>query len=110
MSGWASEVGEGSRRRRRPRIWDEKGIWASGEPCRRVPAGGVIESCRVICCGIWWFVFGAEIAVLGGGEGEIGVDWRAELTGDNIAGSSESSARTTSAGVPLVKECSKRRL
>lgn len=103
MSGWASEVGEGSRRRRRPRIWDEEGIWASGKPCKGVPIGAEIESCRVVCCSIWLFVFGAEIAVLGGGEGEIGVDWKAELMGDDVAGDSESSARTASAGVPLVK-------
>jgi hypothetical protein len=52
-------------------------------------------------------VFGAEIVVLGGGEGEFGMDGPSEVDEDNIEGSSESSARTTSAGVPLGDSVSK---
>lgn len=46
-------------------------------------------------------MFGAEIIVLGGGDGSSDVDGWSEVEGDNIRGSWESSARTTSAGVPL---------
>jgi hypothetical protein len=45
--------------------------------------------------------FGAEMVVLGGSEGEVGVDGSSEMDGDG-AECWERSARTTSAGVPLV--------
>lgn len=65
-----------------------------------------LVDCRVV----WSFVSGAESVVLGGGEGEFGVDGSSEVDGDNIDGSWESSARTTSAGVPPVDQCFKGRL
>lgn len=46
--------------------------------------------------------FGAEIVVLGGNEGLIGVDGSSEVDGESWE---RSSARTTTAGVPLVVKC-----
>lgn len=40
--------------------------------------------------------------MLEGCEGEVGVDGSSEVDGDDIEGWERSSARTTSAGVPLV--------
>jgi hypothetical protein len=62
------------------------------------------EPVRACCigCGNWLCGFGAENLVLEGCEGEVGVDGSSEVDGDDIEGWERSSARTTSAGVPLV--------
>jgi hypothetical protein len=57
-------------------------------------------SCAVDGCKRWLLGSGAEIAVLEGKEGVVGVDGSSEVDGDNILGWERSSARTTSAGVP----------
>jgi len=66
--------------------------------------GDSVEFGVAVCLGdcgvVSLFVFGAESVVLGGGEGEFGMDGSSEVDGDSIEGSWESSARTTSAGVP----------
>ena len=61
--------------------------------------------CVVDCCNRWLSGSGAEIAVLEGKEGVVGVDGSSEVDGDDIEGWERSSARTTSAGVPP-GECS----
>lgn len=50
------------------------------------------DACKIIC--------GAEMIVLGGNEGVVGVDGSSEVDGEDISGWGRSSARTTSAGVP----------
>jgi hypothetical protein len=98
MSSCASELGEGSRRLR-PRIW----FWAgrgSSDSSRDVLATELAVGCCVGCCNRWLLGRGAEIAVLGGKEGVVGVDGSSEVDGDDIEGWERSSARTTSAGVP----------
>lgn len=55
-------------------------------------------------------MFGAEMVVLEGNEGDVGVDGLSEVDGDNIGCWECSSARTTSAGVPLVDQTIKRRV
>ena len=56
--------------------------------------------CCVDCCNRRLLGSGAEIAVLEGREGVVGVDGSSEVDGDDIEGWERSSARTTSAGVP----------
>jgi len=66
-----------------------------------VLAAELAVSCAVDCCNRWLFGRGAENAVLEGKEGVVGVDGSSEVDGDDILGWERSSARTTSAGVPL---------
>jgi hypothetical protein len=99
MSSCSSESGEGSRRLR-PRIWFWDGR-ASSDCSREVLAAELAVSCAVgCCCDRWLLGSGAEIAVLEGKEGVVGVDGSSEVDGDDIEGWERSSARTTSAGVP----------
>jgi hypothetical protein len=99
MSSCSSESGEGSRRLR-PRIWFRAGR-GSSDSSREVLAAELAVVCCVDCCNRWLLGRGAEIAVLEGREGVVGVDGSSEVDGDDIEGWERSSARTTSAGVPL---------
>jgi hypothetical protein len=99
MSSCSSESGEGCRRLR-PRIW----FWVvrgSSDSSRDVLAAELAVICCVECRNRWLVGSGAEIAVLEGKEGVVGVDGSSEVDGDDIEGWERSSARTTSAGVPL---------
>lgn len=108
MSSCSSESGEGSRRLR-PRIWFWGGR-ASSDCSREVLAAELTVSCAVGCCDRWLLGSGAEIAVLEGKEGVVGVDGSSEADGDDIEGWERSSARTTSAGVPPGESSLGRRL
>jgi hypothetical protein len=99
MSSCSSDSGERSRRLR-PRIWFWGGR-ASSDCSREELAVELAVSCAVDGCKRWLLGSGAEIAVLEGKEGVVGVDGSSEVDGDDILGWERSSARTTSAGVPL---------
>ena len=108
MSSCSSELGEGFRRLR-PRIWFWSGL-DSSDGSREVLAAELTVSCAVGCCSRWSLGSGAEISVLEGKEGVVGVDGSSEVDGDDILGWERSSARTTSAGVPLGEGSLGRRL
>jgi len=88
---------------RRPSTWVWEGRRSGG------PAADVLADELVYCCNscniCWSWGVGAESNVLEGGRGVFGVDGSSVMNGD-VEGW-RSSARTTSAGVPLVAECYK---
>lgn len=84
MSENCSDSGDRSRRRLRPSIWFEGSTCDPDVSCsklmfvwsRDVAVGDNI-------CRLWWaVVFGAEIVVLEGCEGEVGVYGSSEVDGD----------------------------
>jgi hypothetical protein len=92
--------------RRRPRIWFEGAGTGSPNSPTNVLSG------VVVFCGDGWFSccvigIGAEIVVLVGNEGDVEMDGSSEVDGD--IDWELSSARTTTAGVPLVDKFLERR-
>lgn len=49
-----------------------------------MPAAELVSGCWIDCCICSSFGFGAEMFVLGGKEGEVGVDGSSEVDGDDV--------------------------